>query len=466
MFFCHTPGLFSTIERQPPSRGHMRALEYRLCAGTFVIAAVGLVTCTTPGEPVRAPEIGLSSSALTFTGVQGASIANQTIAISNAGGGSLTWSASASANWLTLAPAQGTGPATIIVQPSTAGLAAGSHAAIITVTAPGANSSKTVAVTLMLEQAPAIELSATTLSFSATAGGSNPANQTFNITNTGGSTLNWTAASNASWLTATPASGTGAATLTAAVNTSGLAAGTHNGTITIAASGASNTPRSVAVTLTLEQAPAIGISATSLSFAGTEGGSNPANQTVNITNTGGSTLNWTAASDATWLTATPASGTGAATLTAAVNIGGMAAGTYNGTITISASGASNTPRTIAVTLTVAAPANYSGSWTGKTSQDSTITLEIVNNAVTRIYLGWSVPSCGTTGTTTVTFTTPFSVASGSFTRTVSGSPMGYTLSGTFSAPKAVAGNLTLNFSMTTPINCSATVNLTWSATRP
>ncbi|MEX2154971.1 MAG: BACON domain-containing carbohydrate-binding protein [Gemmatimonadaceae bacterium] len=445
----------------------MRALGYRLSAGTLVFATISLASCTSPGEPATPPAIGLSSAALTFTGVQGASIASQTITISNTGGGSLNWSVASSANWVTVTPAQGTGPATITVQPSTSGLTAGSLAAIITITAPGAaNTPRTIAVTLTLEQAPAIGLSATTLSFSATAGGSNPANQTINITNTGGSTLNWTAASNASWLTATPASGTGAATLTAAVNTSGLAAGTHNGTITIAASGASNTPRSVAVTLTLEQAPAIGLSATNLSFTGTEGGSNPANQTVNITNTGGSTLNWTAASDATWLTATPASGTGAATLTAAVNISGLAAGTYNGTITISASGASNTPRTIAVTLTVAAPANYSGSWTGKTSQDSTITLEIVNNAVTRIYLGWSVPSCGTTGTTTVNFTTPFSVASGSFTRTVSGSPMGFTLAGTFSAPKAVAGNLTLNFSMTTPFNCSATINLTWSATRP
>jgi hypothetical protein len=98
--------------------------------------------------------------------------------------------------------------------------------------------------------------------------------------------------------------------------------------------------------------PTIGVSPASLSFTATAGGSNPANQTINITNTGGGTLNWTASDDAPWLTVSPASGTAPSTLTASVNISGLAAGTFNGTITISATGATNTPVNVPVTLRV------------------------------------------------------------------------------------------------------------------
>jgi fibronectin type 3 domain-containing protein len=64
-----------------------------------------------------------------------------------------------------------------------------------------------------------------------------------------GGTLNWTASDNASWLSVTPGSGSGSGTLTASVNTSGLAEGTYNGTITLTAGGA--TTHTVGVTLTV-----------------------------------------------------------------------------------------------------------------------------------------------------------------------------------------------------------------------
>ncbi|MBL8186371.1 MAG: S8 family serine peptidase [Acidobacteria bacterium] len=103
--------------------------------------------------------------------------------------------------------------------------------------------------------------------------------------------------------------------------------------------------------------PTIGLSPTSLSFTATAGGSNPANQTVNITNTGGGTLSWSQTDNASWLTVTPASGTAPSTLTASVSISGLTAGTYNGTITVTATGATNTPQTIPVTLTVTNPSS-------------------------------------------------------------------------------------------------------------
>ncbi len=107
--------------------------------------------------------------------------------------------------------------------------------------------------------------------------------------------------------------------------------------------------------------PTIGVSPSSFSFTATAGGANPANQSLNISNTGGGTLNWTASSNQTWLSVSPTSGTAPSTTTVAVNITGLAAGTYNGTITVSATGATNTPVSVPVTLTV----NPTGGCTGE-----------------------------------------------------------------------------------------------------
>src|SRR5579884_3646529 len=56
--------------------------------------------------------------------------------------------------------------------------------------------------------------------------------------------------------------------------------------------------------------PAIKLSATSLSFTGKEGGKDPVDQHVSLTNSGdkGSILHWTATSSEPWLTVTPSSG--------------------------------------------------------------------------------------------------------------------------------------------------------------
>lgn len=98
---------------------------------------------------------------------------------------------------------------------------------------------------------PTIGVNPASLSFSATIGGANPANQSVSITNTGAGTLNWSASDDATWLSVSPASGTAPSTLTVSVNISGLSTGTFNGNITISAAGATNTPVTIPVTLTV-----------------------------------------------------------------------------------------------------------------------------------------------------------------------------------------------------------------------
>jgi fibronectin type 3 domain-containing protein len=63
--------------------------------------------------------------------------------------------------------------------------------------------------------------------------------------------LAWAASDNAAWLTLSPPSGTNSGTVTANVNLTGLAAGTYNAIITVTASGSTNSPVQIPVSLTL-----------------------------------------------------------------------------------------------------------------------------------------------------------------------------------------------------------------------
>ncbi len=215
------------------------------------------VSAVPPSSP---PAIGLGPTSLSFTGVQGGTNpAAKTLSITNTGGGTLSWTASDNAAWLSLSPASGTtttetDAATVSVNLS--GLTAGTYNSTITTTASGAtNTPKTVPVTLTVTAvaptSPTISLSQSSLTFTGGQGGTNPAAKTLSITNTGGGTLSWTVSDNAAWLSLSPASGTAPGSATANVNMAGLAAGTYNATITVTGTGATNSPRTVPVALTV-----------------------------------------------------------------------------------------------------------------------------------------------------------------------------------------------------------------------
>jgi uncharacterized protein (TIGR03437 family) len=102
------------------------------------------------------------------------------------------------------------------------------------------------------------------LEFAYTAGGTVPAAQPIQIANsgTGTSPLSWTAKASDSWLSLSDASGTAPSTPSVSVSPAALSAGTYNGSIQISAASASNSPLSVAVTLTVSPAqPAVTVTA-------------------------------------------------------------------------------------------------------------------------------------------------------------------------------------------------------------
>jgi uncharacterized protein (TIGR03437 family) len=200
------------------------------------------------------------------------------------------------------------------------------------------------------------------LTFSAVAAGAAPAAQTLTISDPSGSAFAWTAVaatnSGGNWLGINKTSGTGNASLQVTVNQAGLAAGTYLGSITVTATSLAGSPLFIPVTLTVTaqpSQPALGVGATQLTFQ-TVTGQNPAAQSLAISNTGGGTMPWTAAASSTtggnWLSVSPASGTGNATVQVSVAAASLAVGSYAGTVTITAAGASNSPAVVQVSLTV------------------------------------------------------------------------------------------------------------------
>jgi len=105
-------------------------------------------------------------------------------------------------------------------------------------------------------------------------------------------------------------------------------------------------------------APTIGLSPTSLGFfMHVFRPLQPPSQALEITNTGGRTLAWTATSNRGWLQIGPNTGTTPSTVTVSldraalpIGINGYRPSSLEASITVSAVGASNTPQKVPVTL--------------------------------------------------------------------------------------------------------------------
>ncbi len=72
---------------------------------------------------------------------------SQTVTVSNAGGGTLGWTASSNAPWLVVSPASGTAPFSLAISVNPWNLAAGTYSGTVTVSASGA-ASQVITVTL------------------------------------------------------------------------------------------------------------------------------------------------------------------------------------------------------------------------------------------------------------------------------------------------------------------------------
>jgi formylglycine-generating enzyme required for sulfatase activity len=306
--------------------------------------------------------LSASPSALTPSCLVGQNAAAQTFNVWNSGSGSFMYTVSEGTSWLSCTPTNGTttgGYDIITVNYGTAGLAAGTYNGTITVTAAGASGSpKTISVTLTVNPpSPQLSVSSTTLTPICTAG-QDAASQSFDVWNSGGASMSYTVSEGLSWLSCTPTSGTSSGehdTITVNYSTAGLAVGPYNGTITVTAPGATGSPQTINVTLTVNPAPSqLSVTPTSL-MPTCLSGQNAVAQSFAVWNSGGGTLNYTISASTNWLSCTPTGGASTGgTNTIAVNYttAGLAPGAHDATITVTAAGATGSPQTINVRLGV------------------------------------------------------------------------------------------------------------------
>ena len=247
------------------------------------------------------PILSVAPSSLSFSATTGgANPSPLSLNVTNTGGGTLTFTSASSQPWLTVAPANGTAPTTESVNVSASGLTAGTYSGELTITATGATGSPVkvpVTLTVTTPALPVLGIAPSSLSFSATTGGANPLPLALNINNTGGGTLTFTSASSQPWLTVAPTNGTAPTAESVSVNTSGLATGTFSGQLTITATGATGSPATVPVTLTLTDPanlsadwPMVGQNPSRSGFAAND-------TTLNKTNVSTLGLKWSAALD-------------------------------------------------------------------------------------------------------------------------------------------------------------------------
>jgi uncharacterized protein (TIGR03437 family) len=198
----------------------------------------------------------LSANTLAFAGLEGAAMTARSLTIAEAGGRAFTWTArtdsAATAAWLRLSAASGSNLSTLTVTPASAALAPGVYRGRITITAsvpasglesapPVAGSPQEVAVTLTVGARPRLAASVQQLAFRGQPG-TDPAAQTFTVSNAGGGALNWTAAvlpePPAPWLLVNPSSGTGDGRVQVSVRSSSLSPGRYSGVIRVTATDA------------------------------------------------------------------------------------------------------------------------------------------------------------------------------------------------------------------------------------
>src|SRR5579871_78097 len=397
------------------------------------------------------------------------------------GGGSIAWSATnPNVPWLTVSPLSGTTPGTITLTANGNGTPAGNYGATIIVTGTGAsNSPQNITVNLNVQPPGVLGISQTVMQFVGSVG-STIASQPLQVF--AGSTLpaipatvTATTATGGNWLVVNPSTGTTPFTSTISVNTTGLAAGTYSGTVAASSTQASNSPQTVAVTLTLLPGPQITASPASLTFSANAMGTSPAGQTISLTNSGGGSVTFSAVASTTsggsWLSVTTLGGTNSASLAVSASTGTLAFGSYTGSIVVTATGTtSSTPNstlTIPVTLTVgpavtaalgATPNSLVFVTTASGPAPGSQTVSISNTSGTAA-LGFTVAATTasggnwlsvtpTTGTSTATITVSVStsvngtaLAPGPYTGTITVSPVaGSPASNTVTIPVGFAVN--------------------------
>jgi hypothetical protein len=289
------------------------------------------------------------------------------VTVSNTGGGTLQYSATAATDqgtWLTLlGGGAGSGtpsaPAALGFIADPTGLTSGLYKGQIKVQTTDLGAEAVVDVTLAVGQGgQLLTLSQSGLTFSTVAGSQPPPSQSFTVSSQTSGSLSWTVQqqtivnplpSSANWLSFITTSGfsIGGQTVTpveVSVNSVGLPAGQYYGFLNILEPNAVNSPQSVLVVLNVTAAGGttnIGFSTGGIILSGPAGSSTAQQQQISLFNPSNGPINYSSAvltsSGVGWLSVSPASGQllpGNGSISIAANLSALSPGSQTGTVSI------------------------------------------------------------------------------------------------------------------------------------
>ncbi|MGH7566255.1 MAG: BACON domain-containing protein [Gemmatimonadota bacterium] len=191
--------------------------------------------------------------------------------------------------------------------------------------------------------------------------GSNSTSVSITLTNSTKRPIAWTASENAGWLSLEATSGTlwgnSSRIFSVSAQRNGLSAGTHTTDVKFSASKGGGTevvPVSVTVPSTGTTPGQLSVSPPQVDF-----GTSWTTASVTLTNTGESSLSWTASESAGWLSLNATSGSLAGesskTLSLSAQRSGMTAGTYTTAVLVSAGTAGSATATVSMTVPPTSP---------------------------------------------------------------------------------------------------------------
>jgi hypothetical protein len=210
----------------------------------------------------EAPGIELSKLSLDFTAVKGeGNPGSKAFKVRNSGKGTLSYNIKSNKEWAKITPTSGNSKGEwdeVKVLVKTSSLKPGKHTGIITITASEAENSPQSLVVSLSVLTPTIQLNKKLLSFTAQEGQDNPSPQNFLIRNSGAGTLSYRIKADKNWISFSPKSGEckgGWNPVRLSIDISSLEMGNHQGTITVTATHADNSPKQVNVKLRLNPPP-------------------------------------------------------------------------------------------------------------------------------------------------------------------------------------------------------------------
>lgn len=274
----------------------------------------------------------------------------------------VTYLGGAPTAWLDAAISGASAPATLTLVARGAGLPEGEYAADVEVRSTLAGvATRTVRVNLVVAPGPAITLSSPSVVFSAVVGQADPPNQAVQISNGGGGTLSQLTlgpvsygAGPTGWLSAALSGSTAPASALFGVSAGPLAPGTYTASVEVRSPVAENSPRTIGVTLVVDEAPVIAVSPSTLVFSSVRGKGDPSAQALQVTNVGGGVLSGLSVSvsyragGSGWLDLSLTDPTAPTTLVAQARATGLQVGIYVADVTISSTVPGVASRTIVV----------------------------------------------------------------------------------------------------------------------